>query len=857
MEDEAGQEIPAGRRHIIERPRLTRLLDEASARVIMLVAPAGYGKTTLARQWLAGRPHAWYQGGASSGDVAALAHGIAEAAAPLVSDVGRRLREWLPTSREPEQEIDVIEQFLVEDLADWPDDAWFVVDDYQLLSSEASEELIRRLFVVSGRRVLLTSRQRPIWSSARELLYGEFFELGQSSLAMNNEEADAVMASRSTEASGLVALADGWPAVIGLAALAPSAITLEEGFPEALHDYFAEELFASLPPETQEGLCRLAVLSVVTRKAAEALVGSAAETVIEEARDAGMFAAQRAQELTFHPLLRAFLVQKLRDSGEGNVKDVVSRGVEVLADARRWDDAFALITEFARADLVDLLLVQAVVPLTREGRVATLREWVDFARGMNLTSALLDLAEAELAFRQGLHHRAQTLADDAAKAIGVGGPLASAAYYRAGQSSYLMDETEAALEYFGNAHEAATSPVDARNALWGQFIVSLELERSDVAESLEAFARTGRQDRDTRVRIANGHLIIGIRQGGVTEAVTAALPIAELVDEASDPTVRSLFWHIYAVAFTLNGRYEEALSAISRALQEIDEFNMEFARPHILVSSAAANIGLRRFRVAEDTLKEVEEVATGRRDDYVLTNAKTVHSRLLLQQGMPDQALEVMSHQWSRAPSRCMQAEFLVTRSACLASLSRYDEALALVDEVQTLSRYLEPQLLAQWMRAVCHVGLDSRGAAEEVRDAYDSSMTAGAIDTCVFAYRLHPGVLQILAADDRMKAPLGLILQKAADMERGRSLGLRAPPTSSLSPVLRLTKRENEVFGLLAEGQTNREIADALVISEVTAKVHVRNVLRKLGVRNRTEAALMAARAQSESPSDDGVGVD
>ena len=107
------------------------------------------------------------------------------------------------------------------------------------------------------------------------------------------------------------------------------------------------------------------------------------------------------------------------------------------------------------------------------------------------------------------------------------------------------------------------------------------------------------------------------------------------------------------------------------------------------------------------------------------------------------------------------------------------------------------------------------------------------------------------------MKAPLGLILQKAADMERGRSLGLRAPPASSLSPVLGLTKRENEVFGLLAEGQTNREIADALVISEVTAKVHVRNVLRKLGVRNRTEAALMAARAQSESPSDDGVGVD
>ena len=40
------------RRRIIERPRLTRLLDDSPARIKMLIAPAGYGKTTLARQWL-------------------------------------------------------------------------------------------------------------------------------------------------------------------------------------------------------------------------------------------------------------------------------------------------------------------------------------------------------------------------------------------------------------------------------------------------------------------------------------------------------------------------------------------------------------------------------------------------------------------------------------------------------------------------------------------------------------------------------------------------------------------------------------------------------------------------------------
>ena len=64
------------RRRIIERPRLTRLLDESQGRIKMLVAPAGYGKTTLARQWLADKRAVWYTATPASADVAALAAGL-------------------------------------------------------------------------------------------------------------------------------------------------------------------------------------------------------------------------------------------------------------------------------------------------------------------------------------------------------------------------------------------------------------------------------------------------------------------------------------------------------------------------------------------------------------------------------------------------------------------------------------------------------------------------------------------------------------------------------------------------------------------------------------------------------------
>jgi len=56
--------------------------------------------------------------------------------------------------------------------------------------------------------------------------------------------------------------------------------------------------------------------------------------------------------------------------------------------------------------------------------------------------------------------------------------------------------------------------------------------------------------------------------------------------------------------------------------------------------------------------------------------------------------------------------------------------------------------------------------------------------------------------------------------------------------PLGQLTERERDVLRLLAEGQTNAQIADRLCVQESTIKFHVQNIFQKLGVANRTEAA-------------------
>ncbi len=74
-------------------------------------------------------------------------------------------------------------------------------------------------------------------------------------------------------------------------------------------------------------------------------------------------------------------------------------------------------------------------------------------------------------------------------------------------------------------------------------------------------------------------------------------------------------------------------------------------------------------------------------------------------------------------------------------------------------------------------------------------------------------------------------------------------PSSPATDPFAALSERELEILRLIADGRANKEIARQLVISERTARTHVSNVLRKLGVSSRTQAALLAVREGLTAP--------
>jgi DNA-binding CsgD family transcriptional regulator len=102
-------------------------------------------------------------------------------------------------------------------------------------------------------------------------------------------------------------------------------------------------------------------------------------------------------------------------------------------------------------------------------------------------------------------------------------------------------------------------------------------------------------------------------------------------------------------------------------------------------------------------------------------------------------------------------------------------------------------------------------------------------------------------AAEEAELARVAARTMGAAPMlEQLRTLGTtgRRPVDDDRSGLIALTDRERDVLAHLVEGRTNRQIAGTLYISEKTVSVHVSNILSKLGVRSRAEAAALARRS-------------
>ena len=830
---------PLFRRHV-RRPRLTALLDASTAQAIVLTAPAGYGKTVLAQEWLTGRDKvAWYRASPASADVAAFSAGVAEAVAPIVPDAGDRLRQRLRVADTPEKLVRPLAELLAEDLSSWPDGAWLVVDDYHLVTdSSAVEEFVDWLLTLAPVRILVTTRRRPSWASARRVLYGEITEIGRDQLAMTNEEASRVLDGRSSDAiRALVAQAEGWPALIGLAALSASSELPRERVSDALFRYFAEEVFRREPPEVQHFMLVASIPGSLNLEMIRDVLGIAdAEALLARLEADGLLHASD-DGFRFHPLVRDFLRRKFEFDDRDFVARLRDGAIAAALRRKDWTQAFDLALEAGRRETAASIAGEAAPVLLASGQTETLEKWLAATGDAAFHDPSAVLANADLLLRRGRFSDALGLADDLARRLSTGSSHVSRAWYLAGQASHLASDAQAAFDRFVRARTLAETDDDLRNALWGAFVAGAELERDEAPAYFEEFRRVSCTSVDARLRSALGELNLASHRGTFHGMWSLFQPLVPTLRYSIDPMTQSNFLRCLAYMNVGRADYALARTFASRGRRFCEQLRLDFATGYCVVLAAAAETGLGRFASATRSLDYVRRIADDLDDRYLSLEYEIQCIRLeLMKEGSLRTIADSERHSDTDLPSE-PYGTYLGLLAIANALHGQLDRARAYADRARRMTATIE----AKYYSAFADLIVQFRSSCDDhgsVPTLLASCAHDDFLDAVVLVSRASPDFAHWLMADARGKAVIASAAQRAHDhtlVETAR--GLERPAT----PAAPLTRRELEVLGLVADGLTNAQIARRLVISTSTAKVHVQHILKKLGVTSRLEAVLAA----------------
>jgi ATP/maltotriose-dependent transcriptional regulator MalT len=606
--------------------------------------------------------------------------------------------------------------------------------------------------------------------------------------------------------------------------------------PERLYDYLAHEVMNSLTNQTRESLPDIALVGGVNSVTEEVLGVDAARSAGAELWRAGLVQSNKTGEFTLHPLMRAFFEAEVPDLHSKGLGAKVDRVLDAYVVRRRWDDAFQVIAEFQMVDRLPHLLVSALPELLGAGRVSTVERWLAFAMECSFHDAVIDIAAAEVASRKGEHLRGRMLATRAIEQLPSDSPLLSQAYTVAAHAAYFSGVSpDDALVVAERALAHADDEATRRETLWRLFVLQCDAERIDARETLAVLEAMQPRNEDDLVVNASGHLLYAVRFGQIDRALDASQARVRLLRTARNPLTRTAFCNNYAFALAAAARYDEALSVTTYEVSDALEYGLEFVVQHASAIRWTADIGLRNFtRARREATASLGEDSD---DPHIRAQAHGALARILIFEGRYQEALKELN----AAPDpviRGTTSELLTYRALAEAACGATATALELVDHAEDLSRAHEAKVLTAFVRVICALTKPRASGRPLLEAALDATERSGYVDRFITAYRAVPTLLSELAANPAWADLVRRGIAGGRDWSLARRLGIKPPAGSGVGG---LTPRERQVLDLIAAGRTNHEIAQELCISVPTAKVHVRHILEKLGVRTRTQAAVLA----------------
>ncbi len=788
---------------------------------------------------------AWYSATNASADVAAASVGIADSVNHFMPGAGDRLRRRVRMGDAPQNIVPALGELMAEDLVEWPAGAWLVIDDYHLLMpSKAAEEFVDWLLALTPIRLLVTTRQRPTWATTRRAVTGDTLELTQHQLAMTHDEARAMLSQRPTASvRKLIAKAEGWPALVGLSSALDAASLSESALRTTVFRYLAEEVFQTEPPAIQR---LLTVASLPPSFGLEFLREVAEVANPQEALD-HLFNRGLIQTVEdrycLHPLLREFLSSRLRGS---STHAELRRMSDKTVDHARADgfhaDAFDIALQHRRQDLAIEIATEAAPSLLMAGKLETLSSWFRALARVDGWPPSLALAQADVLTRRGDLLGAIAASEALGSKLQRRSTYATRAWCMASRAHHLNSDPERALETSARACADACTPEDEHEATWRALCAAKDLALPDHEQYLRAFERAAGPSLDAQVRVACGRISLASREGRLVGLWRTLRPILDKLDEVSDPMISLGSLVAYVDLATLRADYRGALHLSVRGLEIARLNRIELAVGAFLAGKAQALTGLRRTGRARVALNELGSFSAAKGDAYTELSFRSAELRLKILEGSLG-VQPVRAEDLDLVPKlRVYLAAHLGITALMCAGAGSSSEALTRSEQATVIASTGETRAYAELTRLILAIREqpDSADVLDQGIQLIEQYRDNELLDPLVLAYRAYPPMLELFGQHGSAAPILADLLVASNDTSLAEAAGISL--ASARGAVNLLTPREIEVMGLILRGLTNAAIADELVISRSTAKVHVRNIMKKYGVRTRVELVLLLA---------------
>ena len=874
--------IPPLRTRLVLRPRLIQKLNQGMECGLVLVsAPAGYGKSTLLSAWLnrVDSPTAWLSLDDRDNDPSRFLSYLAAAFRSIDPSIDADFIS--PLGLNPQPEIETFLTPLINHLTQKEIPICLILDDYHVIQNQTVHQAVSFLLEhrPSPLHLVIATRADPPLPLAKLRARSEMLELRMADLRFTTQEAadflNHTMGLKVTpeDVARITKRTEGWIAGLQIAALSMQKtddisgfITSITGTHHYIFDYLLEEILGKQPPEIHRFLLYTSILEQLTSSLCDALLEGDEESVntrpsaviLEELEHDNLFIIPMDHEhrwYRYHPLfaelLRGYLLKKdpnqipilhTRASVWFEKQSLIPDAIRHSFSAIDKERSVRLISTnvFALLEQNELNSVARQLDyLTSEKSLA--RPWLLIGRAwlaaytgqLSTVEPILKLVESEINSLSS-EVELQTL----------GGHIAAIRAY----ANWIGDKRDLAA----NAARVALEwlPVNER-LIRCQAATLMGLALNEFEPRSKAFEQALAYARECNV----SHVTIFthgcwawwlVMQGRLHEAHAACHEAIQLALSSTLNQPLPTLSHVYTTLSVILLEWNELEAALHYSKEAVNlarRWEQADALHFALDNHGSVVFALGDVEGAFDILRQTWQVARRTSSWFEqITLSSEIEWYLMLNN--LDAALQCLH----RAQIDIDEpADGLISSSKSLLlpftfvqiylAQKRYSKVLSLTDllladtEKRKIGHYRIRLLLWQ---ALAYQGLKQElQALDALKHALTLAAPEGYFRTIVIS---GPKLLPLLHQARTAGIMPELIDQLLSAIKQGsKKQSIQAITTSGL--VESLSEREMDVLRLLAQGCTDKKIAESLVIARETVHKHLKNIYGKLDVHSRTEA--------------------